>query len=145
MLDDEASRLRSEPFFRDAARFLKRGNVALRARLRGLIEVFQRERREESIEIFPAQVRITERSVNLVHGVAEVHNRCVEGAAAEVIDDDALTLRIHVLWVPVKKLKRCRRRLIHESYDLKPRAGKGIHREKTLCRRRVRGDTERNL
>ena len=70
---------------------------------------------ELHVEVFAAEERVAVRRLDLEHAVADLENRDVERAAAEIVDRDRLGLFLLVEAVG----ERCRRRLVDDAQHLK--------------------------
>ncbi len=76
----------------------------------------------------------------LVVLAGHVHERGVEGAAAQVVDDDVLASRGDGVAVAVRVLEAGGRRLVEHPDDLEACAAEGVERDEALaCRARWRG------
>ena len=105
-----------------------------------LLEVVEEPVHDLLVEVFAAEVGVAGRRLDLVDPVAQLQDRDIERAAAEVVDrDDLAALALEAV------RERGGRRLVDDAQDLEARDAAGVARGLPLGVVEVRGDRDDRL
>ena len=101
--------------------------------------------REDHVEVVAADQVQAARTQDLVQRARRGDDRCIERAAAQVVDEDRRALGVQGARVAVRVLKTCGRGLVDHRQDIPARAAEGLQGQESLRGPRVRGNADEGL